>query len=600
VATFNSDDWEELYAFVDVVHDAEKGQYEEAWVGWAELQNNQTAEQWRQYYEKVVRPQWLRDPEWKRVQIREKIEKKHNTDQSQSLSFSLSQQQQRDNQGQVAEAESAPAAGEPQKDTSTPQKTSDSEEKRFENERLEQLLEASRSNDEDAAAYIYYAREKKWSTRNAQPELDYSEYLYISDTLSRLIHTKAQLHKLLMDQWSSLSADAKAPYVVMNQTAKEQDQTEAPKLSSEVKLMSSSTAQYESPRYIAEIYQNVLKRVRGAGLKDKDEDTRPLKRQKSTSPAEGRTLTHGVHSGTQHPLVEIISSDSSVSSSQPEADDERADDQLRHETAQRQHADDSQHEDDFQDADQEMQSVESEDILDIDHLSPLREGLEETSEDDFPSNTPTPRAVRQRTNNFDTQAILSSPSPDIGITPLPRPAGYTQDLQTQTDHRSSSLAPHPESEASTTQSLQEFRHSLNGEDTQVSYPPLPTLPRLTSLSPAPSTSSSTGSGDPDVPLDASEFDDFFDEKLADGFSNEFITKALKRTRCRPGLAEVVLDAWAQGKPLPFQRGIWSLEDDEAVESGDGVALAKLERKHTLDGWGGITERLVFLKGYRSR
>jgi hypothetical protein len=530
VATFNSDDWEELYAFVDVVHDAEKGQYEEAWVGWAELQNNQTAEQWRQYYEKVVRPQWLRDPEWKRVQIREKIEKKHNTDQSQSLSFSLSQQQQRDNQGQVAEAESAPAAGEPQKDTSTPQKTSDSEEKRFENERLEQLLEASRSNDEDA----------------------------------------------------------------------EQDQTEAPKLSSEVKLMSSSTAQYESPRYIAEIYQNVLKRVRGAGLKDKDEDTRPLKRQKSTSPAEGRTLTHGVHSGTQHPLVEIISSDSSVSSSQPEADDERADDQLRHETAQRQHADESQHEDDFQDADQEMQSVESEDILDIDHLSPLREGLEETSEDDFPSNTPTPRAVRQRTNNFDTQAILSSPSPDIGITPLPRPAGYTQDLQTQTDHRSSSLAPHPESEASTTQSLQEFRHSLNGEDTQVSYPTLPALPRLTSLSPAPSTSSSTGSGDPDVPLDASEFDDFFDEKLADGFSNEFITKALKRTRCRPGLAEVVLDAWAQGKPLPFQRGIWSLEDDEAVESGDGVALAKLERKHTLDGWGGITERLVFLKGYRSR
>jgi hypothetical protein len=43
-----------------------------------------------------------------------------------------------------------------------------------------------------------------------------------------------------------------------------------------------------------------------------------------------------------------------------------------------------------------------------------------------------------------------------------------------------------------------------------------------------------------------------------------------------------------------------LEDDDAVESGDGVALAKLERKHTLDGWGGITERLVFLKGYRSR
>jgi hypothetical protein len=52
--------------------------------------------------------------------------------------------------------------------------------------------------------------------------------------------------------------------------------------------------------------------------------------------------------------------------------------------------------------------------------------------------------------------------------------------------------------------------------------------------------------------------------------------------------------------LPYQRGIWSIQDDEAVESGDGVALAKLERKHTLDGWGGITERLRFLEGYRSR
>jgi hypothetical protein len=52
--------------------------------------------------------------------------------------------------------------------------------------------------------------------------------------------------------------------------------------------------------------------------------------------------------------------------------------------------------------------------------------------------------------------------------------------------------------------------------------------------------------------------------------------------------------------LPYQRGIWSIQDDEAVESGDGVALAKLERKHTLDGWGGITERLRFLEEYRNR
>jgi hypothetical protein len=86
----------------------------------------------------------------------------------------------------------------------------------------------------------------------------------------------------------------------------------------------------------------------------------------------------------------------------------------------------------------------------------------------------------------------------------------------------------------------------------------------------------------------------------EGFSNDFISKALKRTRLRPELAATVLDAWREGLPLPSQRGVWSVEDDEAVESGDGVALALLERKHTLDGWGGITERVGFLQSWRER
>jgi hypothetical protein len=248
-----------------------------------------------------------------------------------------------------------------------------------------------------------------------------------------------------------------------------------------------------------------------------------------------------------------------------------------------------------------VESVESDDFLDIDQAIPPLSESEELSEDDFPSNTPTPRASRQRPSNFDTQAILSSPSQGIGIMSLPRPVGYTQDLQIQLEDRSSSLAPHPESDASTTQSLQEFRRSLNNEDTtQPSYPTLHPLPRARSLSLTPSNTSSIDSGDPDMPLSASEINDFFSEQNAEGFSDDFIVAALKRTRCRPALAEVVLEAWKDGQPLPFQRGIWSLEDDEAAESGDGVALAKLERKHTLDGWGGLTERLKFLDGYRSR
>ena len=50
----------------------------------------------------------------------------------------------------------------------------------------------------------------------------------------------------------------------------------------------------------------------------------------------------------------------------------------------------------------------------------------------------------------------------------------------------------------------------------------------------------------------------------------------------------------------MERGIWSKEDDDAVEGGDGYQLALLEKKHTLDGWGGIVERLKFLDTYRSR
>lgn len=82
---FSSDDWEELYAFVELI-DGVAGTvgYLPAWAAWAEEQGKQSTEQWRQYYEKVVHPQWLRDPSWKREQIKLKMEAKHSEDSSQS------------------------------------------------------------------------------------------------------------------------------------------------------------------------------------------------------------------------------------------------------------------------------------------------------------------------------------------------------------------------------------------------------------------------------------------------------------------------------------------------------------------------------------
>jgi hypothetical protein len=408
----------------------------------------------------------------------------------------------------------------------------------------------------------------------------------------------------LTSQWEALSDKAKAPYVARHQATQKQAQAEASKLASDIKLMSSSTAQYESPRRISSLYQNVLKRVRGDEPEpeeneeqDQTEQPPPIKRQRSISPTADHQRKEEVVVGTHEQPVEILSSESSESQDTEEG---QINDQIRQDIQRTQQDDATTVDIDIDEADRELESVESEDFVDIGRLPRPLEALEDPSEDDLPSNTPTPRASRQKATNFDTQAILSSPSQGIGITRLPRPAGLTQDSHFQPDLRSSSLAPHPESDASTTQSLQEFRRSLNDEDSV--QQPLHTISRPLSLSPTPSDSSlsSDTSGDPDVPLSASEMDAFFTEQNAQGFSDDFIISALKRTRCRPGLAEVVLEAWSQGHTLPYQRGIWSIQDDEAVESGDGVALAKLERKHTLDGWGGITERLRFLEGYRSR
>lgn len=69
---------------------------------------------------------------------------------------------------------------------------------------------------------------------------------------------------------------------------------------------------------------------------------------------------------------------------------------------------------------------------------------------------------------------------------------------------------------------------------------------------------------------------------------------------RPELAIEVLDNWKEGKGVPDKRGVWSQEDDKDVVSGDGVALARLEAKHSCDGWGGITERLRFLEKCRGK
>jgi len=365
------------------------------------------------------------------------------------------------------------------------------------------------------------------------------------------------------------------------------------RIATDIKVASSSTARPESPEAHRNMREKLVKRLRDESPEEQEDVkvSRPRKRRKSESvtPTKESTL------GTVDQPLEISSAESSQSLIASELAGENSESEMPVTLGEEEDDDATMVEHDGVIEEKELESIESDDFPDTEELPPRPPGYETLPEDDLPSNTPTPRAVRRKISIFDTQAILSSPIQDLRDKSA---AQHSKDTTPKQKLRSPSPFEHLDSDASTTQSLEEFRRSLREEDVAVLSPQ--PLRISASPSPAPSTVSSAGSGDPDPPLTANEINEFFDEQNARGISNAFISAALKCTRLRPDLAIKVLDAWTAGKSLPNERGIWSKVDDEEVESGDGVALARLEAKHTLDGWGGITERMVFLEGHRSR
>ncbi|RYN35175.1 hypothetical protein AA0119_g9575 [Alternaria tenuissima] len=472
---FTVDDWLELYAFADLIDDS-KGtdEYDATWAQWAEFKDEQTGEQWQQYYEKVVYPQWLVDPVSKRQKIKRQVERKY---------------------------------------------------------------------DEARAS-------------ESQP--------------------------VTKDPLDSLKNSAN--------------------IASEIKAPSSSTAHPESSNFYEDQMERFTKRLRENDFAEQEEETRlapPTKRRKSESATPTREDSVGPNkeADTQHQPVEISSAESSQSTSHSEDVEELMQEHIRSEALDSGDDDTTMVNLEADPEEKEVESIESDDFPDTDELHPPPPADNVVS-DDLPSNTPTPRAARQKVSYFDTQAILS-PTQDS----LSRPHDHAYGTKPHERQRSSSPFQQLESDASTTQSLEEFRRSLQEEEdpSRTVYSQAPPQPLRLSSSPAPSSASSTstGSGDPDPPLTGDEIDEFYEDRNEEGWSNDYISKALKRTRMRPELAVRVLEAWKDGNPLPKARGIWSIEDDVVVESGDGLELAMLAKKHSLDGWGGITERLLFLEAYRS-
>ncbi|USP79554.1 E3 SUMO-protein ligase nse2 [Curvularia clavata] len=553
--TFDEEDWQELYAFADLI-DSHRGteRYDSAWEEWAKSQGK-TAEQWRQYFEKVVHPQWLRDTEYKRERIKRRVEKKHEVEEDVTPSQPIDEVF-----SQISQPEEEEEA--------------DSD---FD-ERFEALI-SDNSNRGIPAGYRFYALEKKQQTLDAQPG-----------------RGATALHIHLLRQWNSLSEEEQAPYIAMGKRtatiALEQAKNSA-RTASLPRAVSPPAAQPESPESSVEVQGKSIKRSREAEeAEEQDEDiaaSRSIKRRKSGSatPTNDGTLETSTEMfGTQEQPLEISSPESSQDMIQPEAAPGQTGQDMS-DIAEDDEA--TMVELDEQSADKEVESIESDVFPDIDGSPQPPAGYETNLEDELPSNTPTPRATHQKELNFDIEAILASPTKDKF------PQSF--DLADDAKFRQELLFPTsqiPGSDASTQQSMEEYRRSLQEEDlAQPGYSQYQPAPLRLSSSPAPSiaSSNSTNSGDPDPPLNAKEIIEFYDEQNAQGYPNDFISAALKRTGLRPELAVKVLDAWKEGKPLPNERGIWSKEDDADVESGDGLALAKLYRKHTTDGWGGVTERM---------
>jgi hypothetical protein len=472
---FSKEDWEMLYAFAPDIDHVKGDEYRQSWRGYAQ-DHKQTAGQWRQYFEKVVWPQWQGDPDEKHERIKSRVERRLRENED----------------GQ----------------------------------------KASRTENTEALP--------------KQDELEAGP----STPITRAPNTKRQRTDLDDSLFESyLTEDRKG---------------KAPSVSSQV-FLSSSTVVNETPKYISEAYEKALQQLRtdfGPAepfLDGQDDETHPAKRQKSILP----------QLGTEQDPVEVSSAGED---SQPLTPDELP---VIRPAAQLTDGDDS-------------------DTGGLEAIAPPQ-GAPDPGTGSHASDSPTPRAPRFKAPAFDTQAILSSPSQGASLHALPLPASIAQLAEAEAEDSGEKLA----SEASTTESLQEFSQIVNEESHHRGITPLPP-PQHSSPPQSPaSTVSSTSSGDPDPPLAPNEVDEYFEEQNAEGFTDDFIAMALKHTRWRPDLATEVLQAWKMQQPLPMKRGIWSDSDDEDVEGGDGLALARLESKHTLDGWGGVTERMNFLNKYRN-
>ncbi|KAH7119736.1 hypothetical protein B0J11DRAFT_570176 [Dendryphion nanum] len=569
-AVFDTADFIQLYENVSLILENDT---RETWSAWAAAdEGNRSLEQWIQYFNKVVVP---------RAERGQSIEKA----------------QKEDNPVEPLEEErehSEPEPVIPKSEHERPVQKSLFNEESF--EKLVKKTVARRQGEKKAIRAVEFFLQVQRSNQSDDSSMSGPE------------EEKAAIYQRILKEWATISDQEKRPYLAMEAADSErvkreklENQHENPLLGKQIKSesgrtsppaeRSSSNLVQKTPSYITSAYEKTLKRIRV------QDDLTEEQVQTSRSPKRRRSEEQGSDMRLNKQPIELSLRENSSSSAKEDS----------YTAAENRHQNDSPGRsqemqgsmEDIIQSDLQAQTSTDGELEDADIPTPIIKGEPSMSPrfsqpNELPSNTSTPKASRTNRSVFDTQAILSSPAVDLylGALPLPR-----RDRTPATENDNMSREPTP----STTHSIQEFRRSLNNivETSQIpTLYPLEPLPLPQSHSPTPSESSSQDSGDPDPPLDVEEIEDFFALQHELGFTTYEIRQALMHTRNRPMLAEKVLEAWKANKSLPKERGIWSESDDEDVDSGDGIALARLEKKHTLDGWGGITERTYFLAQWR--
>jgi hypothetical protein len=161
---FATSDWEELYANVEVIQGIHVTGYIKGWQSWAKG-TSQTAEQWRQYFEKIVLPQWEQDGSAKKKTIKDRVARRHDPEKEDEGEDEV------DVEGGVTEMQTeSPAVLGPS--TPTPKRKREQSAPVIgapsEDALVEQFLK-ERGGHRAQDAYMFWAREKRLSMHDDDP-----------------------------------------------------------------------------------------------------------------------------------------------------------------------------------------------------------------------------------------------------------------------------------------------------------------------------------------------------------------------------------------------------------------------------------------------